>query len=186
MRFRKIRQVPVGGLLHLRGMRIPCPLVLPLVMLMSCTAPDPADRQPAADLPGRAAGHYTGTNLLWFRGPEPLQSPAEVHVEGDEVRYTWEYEGQPQSGVLPFRFEGDQVSVTWSDTWHARKAITCQGSRTPGKITVVGTYGAGDQVWSWRTEFSAPAADQVLMEMFNIHPDGQEDLAVRLTATRSS
>ncbi len=135
-----------------------------------------------------ATGEYFGTNLLWFMDPDaPEESPTEVQVEAGQIRYTWQYKEAPQSGVLEFSFEGDQVSVDWTDTWHAAETMHCKGTRTGDAITVLVSYGAGEGPdWSWRTELRFPGPDQFLMEMYNIEPDGKEQIAVRLRADRKS
>lgn len=130
----------------------------------------------------RAAGTYTGTNWLWFENPEvPEESATEIQVVGDEVRYTWNFRGAEQTGVMGFTFDGDSASAHWTDTWHAKDPIVCPGTRTPDKIEVVGTYGPG---WSWRTEVSMTTSDEFLVEMFNINPEGEEQIAVRMRGRR--
>ena len=139
-----------------------------------------------AALPDRAAGRYSGTNLLWFEDPDrPEESAAEVHVDADRIRYSWSFRGEPQSGVFPFVFEGNAVSVDWTDTWHSTQPMTCTGTRTADAITFQGTYPAGDGPdWGWRTEIRQPAPDRVLIEMYNIEPSGEEQIAVRIQAQR--
>lgn len=130
----------------------------------------------------RAAGNYTGANWLWFENPEvPEESATTIDVAGNEIRYAWEFRGQAQTGVMAFSFEGDGVSAHWTDTWHAKEPIVCPGTRTRDRIEVVGTYGPG---WSWRTELSMPSADELLVEMFNISPEGEEQIAVRMRGAR--
>jgi hypothetical protein len=133
----------------------------------------------------RAAGTYAGSNLLWFRDPDrPEESAAEVRVEAARVSYTWQYEGAPQSGVLDFAFEGDRVNAALTDTWHSPEPMSCAGTHTPDGVTFLGTYGAGSGPdWSWRTELRSPAPGELLMEMYNIEPSGEEHIAVRLRAT---
>ncbi len=133
-----------------------------------------------------AAGHYTGTNLLWFQDPnKPLESAGEVTIDGNVIRYTWVYEGEPQSGVMTVERDGEAASVEWNDTWHAKDSMRCEGTLDSQALVVQTSYPAGDGPdWHWRTEVRVPAAGEVLIEMYNITPNGDEQIAVRLRAKR--
>ena len=155
--------------------------LLALSLLAFACASQPKLEPEMTSLLERAAGRYAGTNWLWFDKPSAEESATEIEVEGNEVRYTWTFRGEPQSGVMAFAFEGDTAEMTWNDTWHAKETIVCPGTRTDDRIEVVGTYGPG---WSWRTEVTLPTANELLVEMFNISPEGEEQIAVRMRGTR--
>lgn len=158
-------------------------LVLVALALLPVACAGQSDLGPEmTSLLERAAGRYTGTNWLWFEDPEnPEESATGIEVAANRISYTWEYRGEPQSGVMEFAFDGDAADMTWTDTWHAKEAIVCPGKRTDDRIEVVGTYGPG---WSWRTEVTLATADEILVEMFNISPDGKEQIAVRMRGPR--
>lgn len=74
----------------------------------------------ASTAPLLPAGSWTGTNQLWLRDPHhPFSSAATATVTataaGTELRYTWSYEGAPQSGVMVLTETGGAVHVTWAD-----------------------------------------------------------------------
>ena len=140
----------------------------------------------SAALLAQAVGSYSGPNLLWFQDPnKPHESEGEVEVEADRIRYTWSYEDKPQSGDMTFSFSPDGVEVEWNDTWHTPEPMQFKGDHVADAIIVRGTYGAGEGPdWGWRIELRAPRRGEFLIEMFNIHPDGQEDAAVRLHSER--
>jgi len=158
-----------------------CVLTALVVLPVACAGQPDVERE-MTNLLDRATGRYAGTNWLWFENPDvPEQSATEIEVAADRIRYTWEFRGQPQSGVMVFSFDGDAASAEWTDTWHAKQPIVCPGHRTDDRIEVVGTYGPG---WSWRTEVTLATADELLVEMFNISPDGKEEIAVRMRGSR--
>lgn len=150
------------------------------IVLAACATHQEAESE--MTLLERAAGHYTGTNWLWFENPDvPEESATEIDVASNQIRYSWQYRGQPQSGVMEFAFDGNACNATWTDSWHAKDPIVCPGTRSNEQIEVVGTYGPG---WSWRTEVTLTTADELLVEMFNISPDGKEQIAVRMRGPR--
>lgn len=132
----------------------------------------------------RSSGRYAGPNLLWFMDPEnPFESHSEVDVETDRVQYTWSHEGQPHSGVVRYSFTEEGVEAEWTDTWHAPNLMRFRGPHLAGALIASGTYSAGEgPEWGWRIELRAPAPQELLIEMFNIHPNGEEQIAVRLRA----
>ena len=112
-------------------------------------------------------------------------------LDGRFVRmdYTWEYQGKPQAGsfLIGYEMEVEKVTAHWIDTWHmGDKVMACQGTvSNNGQISVLGSYAAPPGPdWGWRTIIT-PGEDQSLrLIMFNISPDGQEDLAVEADYTR--
>ncbi len=141
-----------------------------------------------AALLGQASGRFAGTNLLWLEDPDkPRESAAEVQVEGTRIRYTWSFDGRAQSGSLALTLGRDGVEAEWSDTWHSPQPMAFAGPHSADAVVVRGNYSAGEgPEWGWRIEVRSPAPERLSIEMFNIHPDGQEDIAVRLEAQREA
>ena len=82
--------------------------------------------------------------------------------------------------------EGEMATVDWNDTWHAKDSMRCAGTLTSEALIVETSYSAGDGPdWHWRTEVRTPSGDELLIEMYNITPEGDEQIAVRLRAKRS-
>jgi hypothetical protein len=127
-----------------------------------------------------------------FAGDSPSSAVITPTVGGRFARidYAWSDRGKPQEGALVVGFEPGpgRVSVMWLDTWHnSNRMMICSGTATPdGGIDVVGTYptGEGSPDWGWRTRLDV-AADTWTMTMFNVSPEGQEDLAVRAVYRRA-
>lgn len=143
------------------------------------------------------AGEWKGTNRLnlsWM--PDPVKesvSTAKVHrrINGQcvEIAYTWEYEGQPQEGLLILNGDpkSDQITAWWTDSWHsAHVLMSCKGTvGDDGHVNVMGHYSVPDHPdWGWRTEI-IPDGDTFKYLMFNVSPEGEEDWAVETVFTRA-
>lgn len=143
------------------------------------------------------AGVWKGTNRLhvpWM--PEKLkesESGANVHSKMNGqflyLEYTWSYEGEPQEGLLIVGGDpkSDAVQAVWTDSWHSKDVLMlCNGSIAgDGGISVVGSYAVPDNPdWGWRLEI-IPNDDQFRFAMYNVSPDGAEELAVETDFQRA-
>ncbi len=141
-------------------------------------------------------GDWSGTYRLWLHPGAEVQvsqSNAHVSVEGNGayavMSYDWVWKEKPQSGVFLFEGPSDHVTATWGDSWHQQPAtMRCEGSFSDeGKLVVLGSYSGGEGPdWGWRTQFNLVGEDSMVMEVYNITPDGQEALAVRAEYKRDS
>ena len=79
------------------------------------------------------------------------------------------------------------VTAQWIDTWHmGDKVLSCQGAvARDGAISVRVSYAAPPGPdWGWRTDITANAGQSLRIVMYNITPDGKEDLAVEAEYTK--
>lgn len=142
------------------------------------------------------AGKWKGTNRLnqsWL--PDPIaESPSTADVSRRlngqflEIAYTWEFEGKLQEGLLILGGDNksDAVNAFWTDSWHlAHQVMLCEGTAADnGSISVKGYYKVPDHPdWGWRTEI-IPAADSFKYVMWNVSPDGDEELATETEFVR--
>lgn len=142
------------------------------------------------------AGSWRGNNRLQdpnTNTPEDSSATATlIPVLGGRfmrLDYTWEYLGRPQTGSLLLGYEADADVVTahWIDTWHMEdKVMVCRGTANGnGEISVLGSFAApSGPDWGWRTVIRPQANQSLHLVMFNISPDGQEELAVEMDYTR--
>lgn len=142
------------------------------------------------------AGRWRGTNNLhlpWL--PDPLRkSPSEMTIslkangQFAAFDYTWVYEGEPQEGFLILGgVRSDAVQAVWTDSWHNRDVLmSCNGKKAEdGSFSVKGHYKVeGHPDWGWRTEI-IPGDETVRIVMYNISPEGEEELAVETDFTRA-
>jgi hypothetical protein len=148
------------------------------------------------DSPIRVSGRWKGTYRLWepSRPPHHSDSVASVTpvIGGRFVRidYTWSYDREPQEGSLLWGYDRQRrvVVALWIDSWHMGDTfMSCEGAiRKNGAIVVSGSYSVQSSPdWGWRTVIEVTKADTLRMVMYNISPDGREELAVEATFTKA-
>ena len=141
-------------------------------------------------------GNWRGSGTLFT----PWRTPPETEYDSTafisqaarnflKVEYTWAADGAQQDGVMLIaenRKDGSFSSV-WVDSWHQSETfLLSKGSRTAGgDITLLAAYPAPTGPdWGWKT-IIRPIGDGTLdVLMYNISPEGVEDIAVRNTYRR--
>lgn len=136
-----------------------------------------------ADLAKLAGTNWNGTGELWL---DPLGNDAHryectMNVEPTTIRYTWSYEGKAHEGVYTL---GD-AGVTWTDSWHQQNVVECtELPNVWGLLALHFTWGAGEgPPWGWRTVLSQRPTGELVLQMTNITPWGEEARAVRMVFT---
>lgn len=139
-------------------------------------------------------GSWRGTNRLhlgdWAPENPILDSDATAEVRKRsggqflEVSYTWTYKGEPKEGVILVGTDprSGTVSACWTDSFHmANQLMSCEGRETgAGGVVVRGQYKVeGHPDWGWRTEI-VPGDGAFRYLMYNISPDGHEEIAVEM------
>ena len=123
---------------------------------------------------------WRGSAELWL---DPAGNEAEccyctLKIEAAVLRYRWFRDGSEQNGQL--RLTGDGAS--WQDSWHRREAVAC--TFTPGNralFTVEYDYPAPPGPdWSWRLRLAQRPDGQLVLQMTNITPWGEEGRAFRM------
>jgi hypothetical protein len=99
------------------------------------------------------------------------------------IDYVWGDRDKPEDGSILFGRDRTRGVVTalWVDSWHmSDKVMTCEGpSSDPNSLEVRGAYAAPPGPdWGWRTVVEMAEEDSLRMVMYNVSPDGKEDLAV--------
>jgi len=141
-------------------------------------------------------GSWSGRNQLWLMPGDPVrESKTQASVTSTahgvlvSLAYSWDYEGQPQEGVLLLRnhLDAAKVEVVWLDSWHTRNEfmLFAADADHQGLVAVRGSYAAPPGPdWGWRIGLHADGADAFSVRMYNISPEGQEALAVDARYTR--
>ena len=144
----------------------------------------------------KLAGRWQGTNYLWLSpSEEPRISPASASItpviKGRFIRldYSWEYDSETQEGSTLLGIDPEKmvVSAVWTDSWHmGRLLMICQGEpRADGVIDVSGFYAAPPGPdWGWRSVIEALDETTFRLQMYNIPPGKEGELAVRATFHR--
>ncbi len=143
-------------------------------------------------------GAWRGANRLWMGPDAPaLESETTATVEALasgsalSIRYTWAYQGTPQDGLLVVRLApaSGSTGMVWIDSWHTGKDfMSCRSDGvSETRASALGSYAApSGPDWGWRIAIECEAAGGFRLVMHNIHPEGQEMLAVEATYTRVS
>lgn len=142
-------------------------------------------------------GTWTGTNYLYLSWePDPLrQSRSDMTVSLKANRqfvafeYTWSFEGEPQEGIILLGSDpaSNAVQTVWTDSWHSTHVFMLSDghSSDDGEVSVKGSYKVeGHPDWGWRTDIF-PGEDQIKIVMYNVSPEGVEELAVETVYTRT-
>jgi len=136
-------------------------------------------------------GYWQGTNSLWLSPQEPARessttlslAPA-VNQKFIEIKYTWVDDDNPQEGTLLIGYETERQLATavWADSWHmGEKFMLCQGViKENGSVDLRGFYQVSTGPdWGWRIVITPESENALNLVMYNIWPEGKEELAVK-------
>lgn len=142
-------------------------------------------------------GKWKGTNKLYLSSDRESMrqsdTSAAVSLKSNGqflgIEYTWSYNGEPQEGLLVIGSDAksDATQVVWTDSWHmSHKFMVCDGrADEDGSVNVKGYYQVpGHPDWGWRTQIIPEDASFKLV-MFNVSPEGEEELAVESSFVRA-
>lgn len=128
---------------------------------------------------------WVGNHELWQDplGNEASRGEATMTIEDGRIRYTWQLDGKSHEGELALRESG----AMWTDSWHQSKPTECMRVRDAwGLLAVSYTYGApGSPDWGWRTTLAQRPTGELVLQMTNVAPWGEEARAVRMIFTRA-
>jgi len=136
-----------------------------------------------ADLADLRDTHWSGSAELWLDplGDEAQRSECTIAVDAGVVRYTWQHGGNAHTGSIELREPGAE----FTDTWHQPERMKCR--LVPGAVglfQVQGAYGPGAD-WGWRIALVLrPHSDELVLQMTNVAPWGEEVRAVRFICKR--
>lgn len=126
---------------------------------------------------------WIGAAELWLDplGDSADRSDCTLSIVDKGVRYTWHYDGEKHRGEITLGDDG----ATFIDTWHQPEAMDCVVLSDHGSLLQIrGAYGP-DADWGWRIMLSwRQATDELVLQMTNIAPWGEEARAVRMVGTR--
>ena len=120
------------------------------------------------------------------------ESVARINPAGNEkflkIEYDWIFENENQEGLLLIGSErdSDAVKAFWIDSWHMRdKFMSCDGKISGDSILLQGFYEVPNHPdWGWRTDVLFEDENSLKIVMFNVSPEGAEDLAVEAEYSR--
>jgi len=142
-------------------------------------------------------GDWTGSNLLrlsWLT-PSDYHSSSRLSIQPVakekflKFTYSWSHEDVSQEGVILLGYDAQQEMATaaWVDSWHmSSKVMACEGTIDPqGAINIRGSYEAPPGPdWGWRIVITPKSGKELQIVMYNISPEGVEELAVQADYNR--
>lgn len=144
-----------------------------------------------SDIQDNLIGVWAGDNLLRlsWQSPSDFQSRGELTAATAirdkflTVNYQWSRHDALHEGLLLLGFDAEQetVNAAWVDSWHSNiKPLILSGTVNEQKtMDLRGTYEVPNHPdWGWRIVIT-PAENDLRMTMYNVSPEGAEDLAVR-------
>jgi hypothetical protein len=181
---------------------ITCLAIISTSLCISCVTSD-VDRPEIGgpvvtveDFHEKIVGAWEGDYSLWLRpGVDAEKSKFRADVRPAAggafvlLSYCWSRGDKEQEGIFLLGGAGDKATMTWGDSFHMKpEPMQCEGRLEKDcRLIFDGSYSGGPDMpeWGWRTEFALQGAGGLLMEAYNITPDGQEALAVRAEMKRS-
>lgn len=148
-------------------------------------------------------GEWTGENHLWLSPEEPARiSECSASVSKTSrnqalcIQYAWYAHSGLQEGLLLLGFGGPVhengltlgIEAVWIDSFHTNsRFMICKGSlQQDGAVSIQGSYAAPPGPdWGWRIFVDPGSAGVFRVAMYNISPEGKEDLAVKMELSRT-
>ena len=131
-----------------------------------------------------AGTEWTGTGELWLdpEGNQVDRCDCALRIETDALHYSGRTKVRPKRGSFTF----EEGGATWVDSWHQSKPTKCVD--VPGAwglFTVEHTYEVpSSPAWGWRSKLSERPNGDLVLQMANLAPWGEEGRAVRMTFAR--
>jgi hypothetical protein len=141
-------------------------------------------------------GAWSGKSKLWLEpgllaDESPVQGSITLVLEGRFAIYLYQgsVEGEPQHGMFTFGYNTtlDHYEASWLDSFHNNTAIMfCSGAPKEKGFVVIGNYPdpTGGPDWVWRTEVTLEDENHLVIEAYNVTPDGVEAKATETRLTR--
>ena len=128
--------------------------------------------EPVAFLPASHHGDWKGDNRLWVMDPDkPFRSKGTARIAADKIAYTWEHEAKGHSGEIVLIGQPAALRAEWTDSWHAKETMTFHGCLCQGRLTLYGTYPAGEGIeWGWQIEIDVQDSESLFLRMRNVMP----------------
>lgn len=135
-----------------------------------------------------SGSHWTGEAELWRdpmgdvvdRSPCTITIGDAITAEHGVIHYTWSLEGTAHQGQLEIQPGG----ARFTDSWHQKDGADC--ADVPAWGAMVSVRCAYAETWGWRITlcFREPTG-QLVLQMTNVTPWGEEARAVRMACKRA-
>ena len=136
----------------------------------------------------KLVGMWDGTKKLILSPEDPVRESEAVACIGLEangkfmkINYEWSYDGKKQEGLLLFHLDKEaNAKSVWIDSFHqSGDFMNATGDLMDGKFSTKANYTQPEYSdWAWRICLETADENSFSLMMFNIFPDGNEELAV--------
>lgn len=146
---------------------------------------------------GSLVGKWKGKNSLYLswveESPFVSESNAAVAFSAQgkflKIEYDWIYEEKTQDGLILLGTDKttESIKAFWIDSWHmSDKLMISEGKQDAnGAISLKGFYQVPEHPdWGWRTVIESETPNSFKITMYNVSPEGAEDLAVEVIFER--
>ena len=123
---------------------------------------------------------WKGVGELWLDPEGDVADRCECSMFFDDkiLSYMWFYEGEIKQG----HFEFFDAGATWTDNWHQPIPAKCMNVKNTGSLFAIEhSYSdPSEPSWRWRSLLSKRPDGNLILQMTNIAPWGEEGRAVRM------
>lgn len=144
---------------------------------------------------GNWSGNYK-LYLSWLSG-SPFVSETKAVVDFTakgrflKIEYDWNHEEKPHEGLILLGKDKDSEKIIafWIDSFHlSDKYMVSEGDfDKAGNPSLKGFYAVtGHPDWGWRTVFNFSGGDSFKIIMYNVSPEGVEELAVEADYSKTN
>ena len=127
---------------------------------------------------------WKGNGELWLDpgGNQADHYECSLLIQSDKIQYSWTRDGETKKGEYIFSKGG----ATWTDSWHQPDSVPCDAVADAwGFFTVFHSYKVpSNPNWGWRSKLSQRPSGELVLQMTNITPWGEEGRAVRMIFTQ--
>ena len=133
---------------------------------------------------------WEGTSDLYLKPTDPPDSSPTILAMSTLAKetfllfnYTWRFEERDHEGFIVLRAnkENGKATAAWGDSFHQKGSVMHLDGivEESGIVDVRGSYAAPPGPdWGWRIVIDASEMEMLKITMYNIWPEGQEDIAV--------
>lgn len=130
---------------------------------------------------------WTGEGELWLdpTGYEAFRHPCTLTVDGRTLTYRWTWKDEWKEGRFVIESDG---SARWIDNWHQTTEVRCRPEADgTALVNVRYAYPAPEGPdWGWRIGVCERPSGELVLQMTNVTPWGEEARAVRMVFRRDA
>lgn len=123
---------------------------------------------------------WQGLGELWLdeAGNETITYPCSLNFDGKRLQYSWQYENEEKKGC----FIIEQAHLVWADSWHQGEQVKCNLVKDSWALfSAFYAYNVPDNPdWGWRLLLSQRPSGELVLQMTDVTPWGEEGRAVRM------